>query len=63
MMEKRGRRDSAIFDDNFVAMHSRLAGVGGSIKAQFAYEKKKKYTTTYDSSLFLFLRSSLCSLT
>ena len=27
VMEKRGRRDSAIFDDNFVAMHSQLAGV------------------------------------
>lgn len=59
-MEKRGRRDSAIFDDNFVAMRSKLLELEAALKHSLP---SKKYTSTYDSSLFLFFRSSLCSLT
>ncbi len=60
-MEKRGGRDSAIFDDNFVAMHSQLLELEAALKHSLPW--KKKYRTTCDCSLFFLFRSSLCSLT
>lgn len=44
-MEKRGRRDSAIFDGNFVAMHSQLVGLEAALKRSLPWKSTQPHTT------------------
>lgn len=45
-MEKRGRRDSAVFDDNFVAMHFKLLELQAALKHSLPWKSIQPHTTT-----------------
>lgn len=44
-MEKRGRRDTAIFDDNFVAMRSKLLELEAALKHSLPWKSIQRHTT------------------